>query len=645
MARFPRDPMEEIEEVRDLLLGRERQELRELRDQLTRKERRSDDVAAILPEAVKLSRSRGDQLSLALRPVIERSIRESVKKKPETLADILSPILGSIVRRSITQRFRRFFKSSSRVFDQIYSWEAVKWRFEALRTGKSFAEVRMRRSLVYRVEEVFLIHRETGLSLLHVAADPDVAKESGTTSTMLRAIHDFARDSFEVTDGSSVVEFRFRQMQIWIALEHYAYLAAIIRGNPSGEVRSVLKETIESIHVLKGSELANFTTDLATFTAFESLRPELESCLLSEYGRTTSRGRTANAWIIATAAAAAAVFGIIHIGMSELQWRNFVARLNAQPGVVVTDARKGWFTPSYVSGLRDPSAADPLTIAREEKLDPSTIHFQWKAFLALDPTSIMERFKRRFNIPSSVRAIVSDGVLSLSGSAPYDWLERVRREATFVPGITSLSDHDVEVIYDPGIVLKRFQDAFDLPATVYPVLTKRTLTLSGEAPHRWLTRVRSEATKIPGIVAVDEHNVVDLDQRTFQQAKSVLESAFVRFVENSDEIATDGFAILSRLPDQLNRLANGAKQIGVTAKLEVLGYASTAGAEPNNAGLGQRRANKVRDFFVSCGYDAGGFMPIGIETLQKPAVGKSGPEQTDGYVTFKVVSEGPTRSQ
>ena len=37
-----------------------------------------------------------------------------------------------------------------------------------MRTGRSFAEVVMLRSLVYRVEQIFLIHRETSLSLLHV---------------------------------------------------------------------------------------------------------------------------------------------------------------------------------------------------------------------------------------------------------------------------------------------------------------------------------------------------------------------------------------------------------------------------------------------------------------------------------------------
>lgn len=642
IPRFPRDPVAEIEEIRDLLLVRERQELRNLRDELTNKERRFDDLAAILPEAVKSSRRCGNHLSYALRPVVEGSIRESINKRPEILAEILAPIFGSVIRRSIKQRFRRLSKSLGRAFDHISSWEAMKWRLEAFQTGENFAKVMMRQSPFYRAEEVFLIHRETGSLLLHVTADPDKGEDLLTTASMLSAIQDFTRDSFEVTGGSSVVEFRFRQRQLWIALEDYAYLAAVFLGHPSGEVRSILKGAIERIRALKGTELANFSGDVALF---ESLRPELESCLISKYGRTSSRTGVASLWAVAAAVAAATVFAIVQIEISELKWKNFIGRLNGEPGIVIISAHKGWFSHSSIGGLRDPLATDPATIARDEKLDPSAIRFQWKPFAALDPATVTERFKQKFSIPSDVRAIVNDGVLTLFGSAPYEWLERARREAPFIPGITSVSDHGVEVVYDPDAVLKHFQDEFGLPGTVYPLLTKNTLTLSGEAPHRWLTRVRSKAIRIPGISSVDDRDLVDLDQRMFQQAKSVLESTSIRFVENGDKITVDGFTVLSLLSDQINRFTTAAKQIGVNRKLEVLGYAGNADQKPNNVDLGQKRANKVRDFFVSCGFDPSDFIPVGIEASSKAGEQKPGPDLSGGYVTFKVVFEETTQSE
>jgi OOP family OmpA-OmpF porin len=639
MRRSPGNPVEELDELRRLLFGQEQEELHDLREQITNEERRSNDLAAILPEAVRLSCDHGEELSQALRPVVEDSIRESIKKRPETFVDALRPIIGPMARQSGVERLRRLLQSLNHTLERTFSRQRLKWRFEALRTRKSFAEVVMQRSLVYRVEQLFLIHRETGTSLLHVTADPALSKDLRIMAAMLGAIHDFARDSFKVAEGSAIVEFRFRQQQVWIALGRYAYLAAVVRGNASRELRSTLEKTIENIHFLKSSALARFAGDVSPF---ESLRPELESCLSSQYGPTRRDGPLTYVWVMLAAAAAVAILGIALAMRSESKWKSFLVRLNAQPGLVVTEAQRGWFSRSFVSGLRDASAPDPATIAREAKLDPGRIGFQWKEYLALDPASVMERFKRRFGIPPSTKATISAGVLALSGSVPYDWLERVRREATLVPGIASLVDRDAVVTYDPGSVLRRFEEKFGLPERVHVVLAKSVLTLSGEATHGWLARVRSEATKMPGVSAIDERNVIDLDQRTLQQVKSIVENAFVYFVENKDDITPEGFSVLSRLPDQINRLVNAAKQTGVDVTLELRGYAGGPGDAPANADLGQRRANKVRDFLVSCGFETGALKPIGRE---EPLKGTSGekpvPEECQRCVSFKVVSHVP----
>lgn len=645
MHRFPRDPAEEFEELRRLLLSREREELRNLRDQITDKERRSSDVAAILPEAVKLSRNHGDELSQALRPAVEDSIKQWIENKPETFVSILRPIMGSIVRLSIAESLRRLVRSFNQAFEHIFFWQRLKWRFEALRTGKSFAEVMTLRSLVYRVEELFLIHRETGLALLHLSADPAEGAHSDIIGDMLSAIQEFARNSFGVSAGSALVEFRVGQLQVWIALGCHAYLAAVVRGTPSRELRSILEKTIETIHVLKGSALAAFNGDAS---AFQSLRPELKSCLRSQFGATKCNGRATRVWVVLAAMVVAppAIFGILLAVRSQSKWETFVLRLNSQPGLIVTNARKGWFSNSHVSGLRDASAADPAAIAREQKLDPARIDFQWKDYLAIDPAIVMERFKQRFGIPPGARAMISDGALMLSGSVPYEWLERVRREATLFPGIVSVMDRHAQVTYDPGSVLGRFEEKFGLPESIHAVFAQGVLTLSGGAPHGWLSRVRSEASKVPGITSVDEGNVADLDQRAFQQSKSILEDASVYFLTNKDEIAPEGFAVLSRLPDQMNRLANAAKQIGVDVTLEIHGYADTLGEERDQADLGQRRADKVRDFLVSCGFESTGLKPIGMNPPLKAEDGeKPTPGQSERRASFKVVSPGSAPSR
>jgi outer membrane protein OmpA-like peptidoglycan-associated protein len=55
--------------------------------------------------------------------------------------------------------------------------------------------------------------------------------------------------------------------------------------------------------------------------------------------------------------------------------------------------------------------------------------------------------------------------------------------------------------------------------------------------------------------------------------------------------------------------------------------------------LRQRRANKVRDFLVACGFEPERFKPMGIEQPFKPGPGdKALPELSDRRVAFVVVT-------
>ena len=220
--------------------------------------------------------------------------------------DALHPIIGPIVRKSVAETLRRLLQSFNQTLEHTFSWRGLKWRWEALRTGRSFAEVVMLRSLVYRVEQLFLIHRETSLSLLHVTSDPALSKDSDMVAGMLSAIQDFARDSFATGEDAALEEFRVGELQVWIVPGRHAYLAAVIRGNPSLELRPALEETIETVHVLKGSALAEFAGDAS---AFESLRPELELALRAQYARTKKEGKSTRAWIVIMLIAALATAG------------------------------------------------------------------------------------------------------------------------------------------------------------------------------------------------------------------------------------------------------------------------------------------------------------------------------------------------
>ena len=130
--------------------------------------------------------------------------------------------------------------------------------------------------LIYRVEQIFLIHKETGLVLQHVAADLVDVKDADMVSAMITAIQDFVRDSFSGTGGDLLDTLNFGESTIWIEQGPRAVLAAAIRGNPPLELRTTLEKTLENVEFEYGPALDNFKGDAAPF---EACKPDLIYCL------------------------------------------------------------------------------------------------------------------------------------------------------------------------------------------------------------------------------------------------------------------------------------------------------------------------------------------------------------------------------
>src|SRR4051812_40066623 len=111
MSRVPGSPANELEELRLLLLRREQQQIRELWARLDDKEARARELASVLPQSVRMSREEGDDLSRALQPAVEGTIKESVEKHPQFFVEVLSPILGPVIRRAIAESLRGLVQS------------------------------------------------------------------------------------------------------------------------------------------------------------------------------------------------------------------------------------------------------------------------------------------------------------------------------------------------------------------------------------------------------------------------------------------------------------------------------------------------------------------------------------------------------
>lgn len=456
-----------LDEMRSLLVGREMEVLDRLREVIEDPEQLSVAVGRVLPTAVALS---DERLGQVLAPAMEKAAASSIRNDPRKLVDILYPVIVPAIRKAVGDTIDNTFQSLNESLRQSLTWRGLRWRFEAWRTGKPFAEVVLNHTLVYQVEHVFLIHSHSGLLISHVAAEDAASQDPQLVSSMLTAIQDFVRDSFQGSDKQAVDTLRLGDLRLWCEAGPLAMLVAVIRGNPPEDLRSKLRDVLARIHDERRQTLETFDGDTSGLPDIEA---HLADCaaLRQEGRRVIQRGfpwyvfalvflllalagglglwrwdvalkrEQEQARIAAAQAQEQARIAFEQARVladeaerraAELQrWSDYLDRLRAEPGIVITEAAvHGKFV---VAGLRDPLAADPAAILRESGVDPERVISRWQPYQALDAVFVLKRLQASLQPPPSVTLwIAGDRILAVGSATPI-WLSRARTAARMMP--------------------------------------------------------------------------------------------------------------------------------------------------------------------------------------------------------------------
>ncbi len=393
----------------------------------------SEEVSEVLPTALRKRARKNNQLAEATLPLVEENIRQSIQRNPKILAEAIFPIIGPAIRKAIAEALGAMVQSLNQTLEQSISPKGLRWRIESWQTGKPFGEIVMLNTLLYRVEQVFLIHKETGILLQHVAANQAENKDADMVSAMLTAIQDFVHDSFQGSEDATLDALKVRELSVWIEHSPDAILAVVIRGNAPLDLRRVLVESIEKVQFQYENELDEFQGETKTF---EPSRPILQDCLRLQVGESAQQ----KAKIFTPFNALAAILGILILvgGFFYIRdyqrWSNYVERLKSENGIVVTETNRGLFK-HEIEGLRDESAINPNAILSEYGYDADDVESHWKNYQDLSPAMILERAKRILKPPPNVSLTLENGTLTVRGYAPNDWLLEARTIAKSMAGI------------------------------------------------------------------------------------------------------------------------------------------------------------------------------------------------------------------
>jgi OOP family OmpA-OmpF porin len=424
------------EELRHLIIAPEQEELADIQERLDDRARRTQDVSSVIAEAISMRRDQHGERALAqaLAPTVQETLRESVRHDPHPLADALFPVMGPAIRKSISEALRGMLESFNQALEHSLSPRGIKWRIEALRTGKPYAEIVLMHSLLFRVEQVFLIHRHTGLVLSHVVAPQVAIQDASMVAGMLSAIQQFVRDSFDSKNEESLDSLNVGELEVWIEEGPDAVLAAVIRGHAPSDYRLTMKEALEGLQQRYSSPLENFKGDAAPFLSAE----ELLTRLLATQHREPAAAKKPRA-----AFATIAILGILvlaYFGYSTYllwEWSRVFHAVQGQPGIVViSHGREGGRY--HIQGFKDPLAPDPNTLLKQAGLDPQNAQFDLVPYYSLEDSIVEQRARQLLHPPEGVTLSENHGELHVEGTASPQWISRVQERAPYIAGVASV---------------------------------------------------------------------------------------------------------------------------------------------------------------------------------------------------------------
>ncbi|MBA3340849.1 MAG: OmpA family protein [Gemmatimonadaceae bacterium] len=427
-------PVAEFAALRRLLVGPEQRRLQELSEEIEARELTAAELADHLPEAIALRGSRDRQLGRALGPTIETALRESIRRNPREMATAIFPILGPAIRKAIAEAMAGLVRSINNAVDQSLSVRGLKWRVEAWRTGVPYPDIVIKHALVYRVEQVFLVHAETGLLLEHVSAPDLSVPDADLISGMLTAIQDFVRDSFRPAEGAMLRTFSVGEHTVQVEAGPQALLAIVVRGQAPDTLLRRQQDTLETVHLEFASQLTNFSGEALPF---EPARPLLEGCLETVLTTTQPGAPRRLRWLrwAVPLFLIVAVIGGLYV-RSALRWGRALATLRAEPGVVVVDASRGWRRWS-ISGMKDPVAREPSAVLAAAGLSSRALSGTWESYLSLDSAIVIARATRSLGLTSTAAVSLRSDTLFVSGVVPLEAFARAR-QGGLPPGIAGV---------------------------------------------------------------------------------------------------------------------------------------------------------------------------------------------------------------
>jgi OOP family OmpA-OmpF porin len=630
-----------LSNLKALLVGPEQTAIQRLEKESHDPEIRNLRVAESLPSS--LNRAYKDsprELTRSLEMPVSECIEGSIKRNPGFFADILYPVMGPAIRRSITQAMRELVQQINQGLEHSLTVKGMKWRIEAARSGVPFAEIVLRHTLRYRVEDAFLIQGGSGLLIQHLSQDPAHAGDADAVSAMLTAIRDFTHDTLDPDGEDSRLEtVDVGDHTLWLIHGPKAYLACAIRGIPPVGLRDELATVLEEIHRRHSTLLEGFDGDPVQAAP---VAPLMEPCLRTETAPNSGKQFPWPLLLILLATAGALAWW----GYAQWQTRQAaaehralqtaaVATLSSAPGIVLTDwqLRDGRL---QLQGLHDPLTPSPDSVLAASGLPTDDYSLSFRGFQSSDHAAAMKRSQQRLAPPDSVTLELDrGGILTATGYAPTAWITRAALLATTVPGVAHYDDTGLDDL--DAHIQRQLVTLLQPPAPVAIHVSDGHAEITGEAPLAWINSLPA-APHVAGLNSLRFDRLLPLEMQRLTALIELIESSTIEFaVAGGVELDDLQVSKIESLAALIGEAHQHAQDMELALELQIIGRTDGTGTPQQNQFIARERAARVAQSLAAYDVPMPGFSLRAIPQAPNHA----GPNDRMRRVEFRILGVEP----
>ncbi len=194
----------------------------------------------------------------------------SMKYVPSAeLFDLIYPVVGKLVAKKVADAFRAMVNYINDRLESSFSLKMWGYRFRSWRTGIPVAELVLRDSLPFYIEEIFLLEKKSSLLIGHASRTGDESIDKDLVGGMLAAINDFIRTSFR-GDGAGLNEIQFGDSRIIITESAYFHAAVVTKGSPDMQFMERSESVLGEIHARYRRQLKNFNGSMDGLAGIEA---------------------------------------------------------------------------------------------------------------------------------------------------------------------------------------------------------------------------------------------------------------------------------------------------------------------------------------------------------------------------------------